>query len=109
MEPGWCWRAADARNAGLPAPADPRECYAPCPPTTRRVAEILNLVQMGRTQLRVGVSGVYGLDWPVLLRMADDLGITTDAAFYEMLGVAEGELVLALTPPKKPGEGEPEG
>ena len=37
------------------------------------------------SQLRAGFSGAYALDWNVVMRVADDLGIVTDETFYGML------------------------
>lgn len=105
MEKGWCWRAADARHRGEPAPEDPRECLSPCPPTTRRCEEILELVRLAHRQARLSFSGVVGLDWNVLVRMADDAGIETTMEWYELLSAAEGEWVAAMTPKKEGEEG----
>jgi hypothetical protein len=93
---------------GLPAPEDPAQCIAPCPKTSRRAAEILDLVRIAHRQLRIGFGGAYGLDWPVIVRMADDAGITTDAEWYELLETVEGELIGALAP-KDTGTGQDEG
>lgn len=89
----------------MPAPEDPTQCLAPCPPVTRRGGELLDLVRIARRQLRVGFGGVYGLDWPVLFRMADSAGIETDMEWCELLEAVEGELVEALQPKKDPSAG----
>lgn len=102
MEEGWCWRAAERRSKGLSAPEDPRECLAPCPPCTERAEEVLDLVQLAHRQVRVGFGGVYGLDWNVLARLADDAGIPTPPGWWLMITVVEGILVEKLNPPKKP-------
>lgn len=93
----------------MPAPDDPTVCYAPCPPCSRRGEEILDLVRLGGRQLRVGFGGAYALDWPVFVRMADDLGLATDATFYEMLAAVEAAYMTALHPPKEGGGGGGDG
>lgn len=105
MESGWCWRAAEARSLGYPAPEDPRECLAPCPDVSEEAGAVLGLVTMAGGQLRAGGFGAFALDWTVLIRMADDLGIRTDAAFYERLKAVEREYMAAINPPKEPKTG----
>jgi hypothetical protein len=100
VEKDWCWKAAELRSQGLPAPEDPRACLHPCPPVSDRGEEILDLVRMAHRQLRVGFGGAYGLDWNVIARLADDAGITTDARWWELFSIAEGEFIAAITPKK---------
>lgn len=105
MEKGWCWQAAERRFRGLPAPEDPTACLSPCPGTTESAGLVLDLVSMARGQLRTGFGGAYALDWMALARLADDFGVTTDDQWWQMVVVAEHELMKALTPKKKdPGD-----
>lgn len=104
VEKDWCWRAAERRANGLPAPEDPRACLSPCPGTTERARRVLDIVQLAGRQLRVSFGGVVGLDWTVIARLADDCGVETDEAWWQLVAAAEGELVIAMTP-KTPEEG----
>lgn len=106
MEAGWCWRAAEARGKGMWAPEDLTACYAPCPKTTPRAGEVLDLVTLAKRQLRVGFSGAYALDWNVMARLADDAGVKTSPGWWLMVAAAEAEYVTALNPPKKPDGAE---
>jgi hypothetical protein len=74
---------------------------------TERAGSALKLALMAGRQLRIAFDGVYGLDWNVIARLADDCGVETDEEWWEMLGVAEGALVLAMNPPKPPTGGAP--
>lgn len=105
VEKDWCWRAAEARNAGLPAPEDPRACLSPCPRVTKRCEEIIEIVSIAGRQLRVGFGGAYALDWSIVARIADDSAIETDGDWWRLVSVVEGELVRALNPPKPGNEG----
>lgn len=100
VEKGWCWRAAEARQLGLPAPEDPCQCLSPCPGTTPRGEEIMGIVAIAGRQFRVSFSGAYALDWNVIARLADDSGVETDGDWWRLLSVVEGELITAMNPPK---------
>ena len=61
---------------------------------------------MMQSQIRVGGMGTpYGLDWTVIARVADDAGIVPDFHWWQLLRVAEIELLKVLNPPKKSGDG----
>jgi len=45
------------------------------------------------TQLRVSPVGPFALDWGVIVRVAEDLGIKTDLQFYTLLGVFERSVI----------------
>lgn len=94
-----CWRAAEARSRGLPAPEDPRACYAPRPAVTYRADQLLDLTLVARRQLRsAGMGGIVGFDWSVIIQMAEDAGIARDMAWYEALSIIEGVAVEAMNP-----------
>lgn len=102
MEKNWCWQAAERRSRGLSAPEDPVACLSPRPEMTPRAELALDLVSMARGQLRMGFGGAYALDWTVMARLADDFGVETDDQWWQMVVIAEHELIRAVTPKKDP-------
>lgn len=47
-------------------------------------------------QLRVAFAGAYALDWNVVGRVADDMGIGTDEAFWDAVRICEGIIIENL-------------
>ena len=50
----------------------------------------------------MGFGGAYALDWTVMARLADDFGVETDDQWWQMVVIAEHELIRAVTPKKDP-------
>jgi len=48
------------------------------------------------TQLRTSAVGAFALDWGVIVRVAEDLGIKTDLHFYTLLGTFERALLQGI-------------
>jgi hypothetical protein len=55
------------------------------------------------TQLRVSAAGPFALDWGVIVRVAEDLGIKTDLQFYSLLGVFEHSVMQGIRGIEKQG------
>jgi hypothetical protein len=54
---------------------------------------IFTCIALCDSQCRAGVGGVYALDWAVILRAADDMGIETDMMFYQLVRAYEATMV----------------
>lgn len=61
---------------------------------------MLDIVEITRSQLRAGFDGAYALDWNVIARLADDAGVETTPGWWQLLAMAEAELIRILRPPK---------
>lgn len=57
------------------------------------------------TQLRVGMSGVYALDWPAIFCVAESLALPVDTVFTRLLKVFEGAMMKEITKRRKEDDG----
>ena len=48
------------------------------------------------SQLRVGMGGAFALDWSVVIRVAEDMGIETGRIFYILLQGFQDILIGSL-------------
>lgn len=48
------------------------------------------------SQLRVGVGGMFGLDWNAVIRVAETMNISVDEKFFRLLKIFENEMVISL-------------
>jgi hypothetical protein len=62
-------------------------------PDNERLFELLTTCD---SQLRAGFGGAYALDWGVVTRMADEMGIETDREFYQLLKAFESTMLGAI-------------
>jgi hypothetical protein len=60
------------------------------------------------TQLRVGFGGAYALDWSVVIRVADDMGIEMDETFYGLLKIFEITMLAELRGGPSQTDGKPQ-
>lgn len=54
-------------------------------------------------QFRVGFGGAYAIDWNVVSRVADDLGIKTDELFWSSIQICEDIIIKNLKKGEKNG------
>ena len=82
---------AAARQKKKEPPCD--TCKNRMPRLMPDVEPIFKAITICDSQVRAGFGGIYGLDWSIIIRVADDMGIVTDELFYRCLKQAEAIIV----------------
>jgi hypothetical protein len=62
--------------------------------------DLWEVITISASQLRVGFSGPFALDWTVIVRMADDYGIPTTPRFYRLVAHMESAMMKAISKEK---------
>lgn len=57
---------------------------------------LFNCFLLCESQVRAGFGGAYALDWSVVVRVADDMGITTNSTFYVLLRAFQGAMLAEI-------------
>jgi hypothetical protein len=71
-------------------------CSNKMPEVPYELQALLNCFIICEYQLKMGYGGPYALDYSSVLRVADDLGVKTNATFYRLLKAFENVLIKEL-------------